>query len=264
MKKIALFFTLVCFLSAIQAQEETQRVQLSARIGLSGTTLLIPNSTISAQYAYGYNTSKQMKLGVSAGLIADIHLKNKLFLQTGLMYGWQRLHQVQTAVFEKESHHLSIATENMYKMNRIKIPLMLYYHTSLENNHFVVGAGLFADIALSGKIIYDASCADKDPHGSITNYVASGHFDPFLNDTKYLYYHIANDDFTNKYSLYHGNILNRFKWGIAAEAGYQVSKFYFGAHVDFGLANMMNPKFAGEDYKERLFSFQIMVGYKIY
>lgn len=263
MKKFALFFTLVCFLSAIQAQEETQRVQLSARVGLSGTTMLIPKSTIDAQAAFGYGASEQLKLGVTAGLIVDIQLKDRLFLQTGLMYGWQRLHQVQTAIFEQESKQISIASENMYKMNRVKIPLMLYYHSSLESNHFVAGLGLFTDIALSGQIVYDASAVVKDPAASSTNYIISGHFDPFLNDSKYLFYHIDNDDYTSKYPLYRGNILKRFNMGIAAEAGYQVSKFYFGAHVDFGLTNMMNTKFAGENYIERLFSFQIMVGYKI-
>lgn len=264
MKKIALLVTLIGFLMVVQAQEEVQRVQLSARVGLSGTTMLLSKNTINSQFAYGYNASQQLKLGVTGGLIVDIHLKNRWFLQSGLMYGWQRLHQVQTAIYDDlDKVHWSIASENLYKMHRVKIPLMLYYHTSLEPNHFMIGAGLFADVAMSGKIVYDASAVITKPDNVISKYVANGQFDPFMNDTKYLYYQEANDDYTQKYRLYHGKILNRFNFGVAAEAGYQVSKFYFGAHVDIGLLNMMNKEFAGENYIERLFSFQVMVGYKI-
>ena len=256
-------FTLIGFLMATQAQNEIPRAQLSARIGLSGTTMMIPNTTITAQSAYGYGASQQLKLGVSGGLIVDIHLKDRVFLQTGLMYGWQRFHQIQTAIYDKESYHYSIASENLYKMHRVKIPAMFFYHTSLESNHFVVGAGLFADVALGGKITYDASAVITDPDNEKINYVASGQFDPFLKDSKFLYYHIANDDYTQKYRLYHGNILNRFNMGIAGEVGYQISKFYVGAHVDFGLLNMISRDFAGDNYMERLFSFQIMLGYNI-
>ena len=250
-------------LAVLSAQEEVQRVELSARIGLSGTTMLIPNSTINSFTSYGYYTTQKIKLGVTGGLVVDIHLKDRWFLQSGVMYGWQRLHQVQNSVFLDGENHLSIASENLYTMHRLKIPVMVYYHTSLEPNHFVVGAGLFADVALSGKIVYDASAVVKDLNNNTSNYVASGQFDPFMNDTKYLYYHPANDDYTQKYRLYHGNILNRFNFGIAGEVGYQISKFYVGAHVDFGLLNMMNKEFAGENYMERLFSFQVMLGYKI-
>ena len=263
MKKLALLFTLICFLSAVQAQEEVERAQLSARIGLSGTTMLIPHSTISAQNAFGYGASEQLKLGVSGGLIVDVHLKNKLFLQTGVMYGWHRFHQVQTAIYDQEGSHYSIASENLYKMHCVKIPLMLYYHSSLESNHFVAGAGLFANVALGGKITYDASAVVTNPKDEKINYVASGQFDPFMNDAKYLYYHIANDDYVNKYRLYKGNILNRFNMGVAGEVGYQISRFYVGVHADFGLLNMISKDFVGDNYMERFFSFQVMVGYNI-
>ncbi|MBR4135484.1 MAG: PorT family protein [Bacteroidales bacterium] len=264
MKKIALLVTLIGLLTVVQAQEEVQRAQLSARIGLSGTTMLIPNSTITSLTSFGYYSTQKLKLGVTGGLIVDIHLKNKWFLQSGVMYGWQRLHQVQNSVFtDAENYHFSIASENLYKMHRLKIPVMIYYHTSLSDNHFLVGAGLFADVALGGKIVYDASAVVQDPDNNTTNYVASGQFDPFLKDTKYLYYSIAGDNYTDKYRLYRGNILQRFNFGIAAEAGYQVSKFYVGVHADFGLLNMMNKEYGGDNYKERLFSFQVMLGYKI-
>jgi len=262
MKKIILLICLLCPFILINAQDEVQRAQVSARIGLSGTSMLIPNSTISNQTAFGYSATQQLKMGVTGGLIADIHLKNKWFLQTGVMYGWQRFHQEQYARFDQNSHNLSIASENLYTMHRAKVPLMIYYHSTLEPNHFVVGLGLFADVALGGKLTYDASAHVIDPDNEAIDYMASGSFDPFRNDHKYLYYHISNDDYTQKYDLYRGNILNRFNFGLAGEVGYQISKFYVGAHVDFGLGNMMNKKFA-ENYVERLISFQIMLGYKI-
>ncbi|MCR4965829.1 MAG: PorT family protein [Bacteroidales bacterium] len=263
MKKFIILICLLCPFILVNAQDDVQRAQVSARVGLGGTTMLIPNSTFTSQTAFGYSATEQLRLGVTGGLIVDIHLKNRWFLQTGVMYGWQRFHQEQFALYDKDSYKYSIASENLYTMHRVKVPLMVYYHTSLEPNHFMVGLGLFADVALGGKLTYDASAKITDPDNEITDYMGSGSFDPFKNDHKYLYYHKSNDDFTDKYDLYRGNILNRFNFGLAGEVGYQISKFYVGAHVDFGLANMMNKKFAGDNYVERLFSFQVMLGYKI-
>ncbi len=263
MKKVIIIFLLFCTIWTLPAQEEVQRAQLSARIGVVGTTLLIPNSTITSQSAYGYNTNTQLKIGLTGGLIVDIHLANKWFLQSGVMYGWHRFHQNQTAVYTQKNTHYSIATENLYKMHRIKVPVMVFYHGSLQENHFVAGLGAYVDAAVGGDIAYDASAVITNPEGDVSRYTGTGNFNPFLKDSKYLFYSLAGDDYYKKYHLYTGNILNRFNVGLSAEIGYQVSKFYVGVHADVGLLNVMNTEFAGESYKQRLFNVQLLFAYKI-
>ena len=278
MKRLLLFLVVVsvCFTAFSQEQEENQIMRVSARIGLNGSTLLFPRSMngqlvgvpetfFPTQIASGsYDVTSSLKIGATAGLLFDFKLKEKLSLQTGIFYMLQRCGQVQTAVFNDTSNtRFSISSDNVYKIHHLKVPVMVNYKFSTNPNSFVVGAGLYVDCALGGDITYDASAVVNPTHGSDSKYVASGNFDPFKKDMKYLYYHKSNDDYMNKYNLYYGNIMNRFDFGVALELGYQINKFYVGVHADFGLLNMMNKQFTGEVYNEHNANFQSMFGYNI-
>ncbi|MCQ2283852.1 MAG: PorT family protein [Bacteroidales bacterium] len=278
MKKhfLLLLMTTLCFNAFSQDSEENQIMRVSARIGLNGSSLLFPRSMngqllevpetfFPTQIASGsYNMTSSLKIGATAGLLFDFQLKEKLSLQTGLFYMLQRCGQVQSAVFNDTSNtHFSITSDNVYKIHHLKIPVMVKYCFSTNPKSFVVGAGLYFDCALGGDITYDASAVVTSNSNEISKYVASGNFDPFKKDMKYLYYHKDYDDYMNKYNLYYGNIFNRFDMGVALEIGYQINKFYVGVHADIGLLNMMNKQFSGEIYSQHNANFQLQFGYKI-
>lgn len=278
MKKGLLSILLVLFslISFSQELVENQIMRVSARIGLNGSSLLyprnlngqlmeVPETIFPAGVASGtYNTTSSIKIGATAGLLFDFKLKEKLSLQTGLFYTLQRCGQVQTAVFNDTNNtHFSISSDNVYKIHHLKLPVMVNYRFSSNSNYFVVGAGLFVDCALGGDLTYDASAVVTSNTDEVSQYLASGNFDPFKKDIKYLYYHMANEDYMYKYNLYNGNILNRFDMGVALELGYQVNKFFVGAHVDIGLLNMSNEEFLGASFAQHNCNFQLMFGYKI-
>lgn len=269
-----LLFATLCF--AAFSQENDQIMRVSARIGLNGSNVLLPRSMDNNMLAVpetffpttissgNFSLSHSLKIGASAGLVFDFKLKDKLSLQTGIFYSLQRLGQVHSAVFNDNTDtHFSITTENTVKMHRLKVPLMVNYRFSQNSNSFIIGAGVFADCALGGDIAYDASAVVTSSTGAIQKYTASGNFDPFQKDMKHLYYNIVNDDYINKYSLYNGNIYNRFDFGIVAELGYQIHNFYVGLHAEFGLLNMINEQFSGDNVREHNANFQLQLGYKI-
>lgn len=264
MKKItSLLFCLVLMLAAY-AQEDMQKVNIGVRLGLGGSTLMLPQMSKASLGTKGYNASQKMQIGGTAGVMADFMLKENWSVQTGVMYSLQRFTQTQSSVYTDTANvNYSLSTDNTYKMHRLRVPVMLTYHTSRANNHLSVSAGLYADCALSGDIAYDASAVLTPQHGSDTKYVIAGNFDPFKNDRKYLYYNIADDSHVGKYNLHDGQILNRFDVGVSVEAGYYISKMYVGVQANFGLLNMANKGYFTTNYVERNFNFNILLGYKI-
>lgn len=265
MKKISLFLTFLLMLQiGVQAQDENPKVQLAVRAGLNGSTLLIPKSTIQNESAFGYNSTQKMKLGATAGLVADIRLKEKLYLQTGILYTWQRTGQTQTTQYTDSSavYH-SLTSDNIYTTHHLKVPLMLFYHSSAEKNHFVAGAGIYVDAALAGRITYNGSEVTSSSSEGQKSYIMAGDFNPYTKEPKQIRYSLADDEFINTYPLKEGRVLNRMDFGISMELGYQISQFYIGVHADFGLLNSMNPKFTQHKYVQRNLNFQLMVGYRI-
>lgn len=277
MKKGLLSILLVLFslISFSQEPVENQIMRVSARIGLNGSSLLyprnlngqlmeVPETIFPGGISSGiYNITSSVKIGATAGLLFDFKLKEKLSLQTGLFYMLQRCGQVQSAVFKDlDNTNFSISSDNVYKIHHLKLPIMVNYRFSSNSNSFVVGAGLYVDCALGGDLTYDASAVVTSNTGEVSKYLASGNFDPFKKDMKYLYYRMADEDYMYKYNLYNGNILNRFDMGVALELGYQVNKFFVGAHVDVGL-NVANKEFMGPAFAEHNCNFQLLFGYKI-
>ena len=264
MKKIAILFCCLIMLMGAKAQENNSKFEASVRAGLIGSGLTIPKATFQNESEFGYNATQSMKPGALAGLVFDFQLVNQCYLQTGILYSWQRFGQVQNARYtDSLNTDYSIASQNLITMHRVKVPLMVNYRFSTESNHFVVGAGVYLDCAAGGNLTYDAS-AVLTPEGlAQQSYMMNGSFDPYKNDVKKIYYHEASDNYISSYKISDGNILNRVDFGASLELGYQISKFYVGVHADLGLLNSMNQNFTQHTYIQRNLNIQLMLGYKI-
>lgn len=261
MKKFC--FLLLLLASAVfvfaQNTEDSPKVRISARIGGVGSLYVAPKGTsISLNPSDDYVT-RSMKIGISAGLSLKIPVSDKLFLQTGLMYSMQRNVEHGFATYLSNDTNYSVDATIKYKSHHLRVPLMLMYQTSTEPNHFCLGAGVFADVAMGGRLNYSAS-AKLNPGDS---YIFEGDFNPFSPGNKYLNYHIVSDEYSQKYLLGNGPYFKRFNFGVAAEIGYQISKVYLGAHLDFGVLNMVRPEMCGENYKQRPLDVQVLIGYNI-
>lgn len=268
MKKIVLFLSIALFINSLVAQNISQienhnRVDIAVRGGINGTTFYIPQKSFDNIQEKNYHSEESMKIGAQAGLSIFVNIKPKLGIQTGLYYHYGSVAQSQSCVYEDlDKTQYSIGSKNRYKIHRVCLPLMVNYK-GVGVNHFVIGAGLYADCVLHGELNYDASAVVTNPNLEQVNYFANGHFDPFTKDRKYLYYRIGNDDFSQKYRLYDENILNRFDVGACAEVGYQISKAYVGIRANMGLLNMANVRFMGESFRQHNLALHFYVGYTI-
>ena len=261
MKKIC--FLLLLLASAVyvfaQNTDDNPKVRISVRVGGVGSLYVTPKGTSMNLNPSNDYSEQSMKIGLTAGLSLNIPMTNKLFLQTGLMYSMQRNSEHGFATYLSNDTNYSVDATIKYKSHHIRLPLMLMYQGSTNPNHFCIGAGAFADVVMGGRLNLSAS-ARLTPGDS---YIFEGDFDPFSPGNKYMNYHIASDDFSQKVLLGNGPYFKRFNFGLAAEIGYQISKVYLGAHLDFGLLNMARPEMCGEQYKQRPLDVQVLIGYNI-
>jgi len=268
MKKITFLLAFISFTFCILAQESTEKVSVEVRAGFLGNSMAISQSTLDGLVDKGYTARQSMKTGACAGLVANFNLKGNWGLQAGLMYELQRSGQTQASVYEDENKtRFSFASQNIYSLNHLRLPLLVQYHFSKAENHFLIGMGVFADCALTGSVVYDASAVidslDENGHSVRTEYVASGSLDLLKEGKQYLYYHKDNEDYTSKYLITSSRIFNRFDFGVALEFGYQVGNFYIGVQGNMGLLNLTYPGFLQTAYFQRNYNVQVQVGYKI-
>jgi len=271
MKKILFLFLFGTLGLTLLAQESTLTpFSIGFRAGINGSSLLIPQSSFSSISGKSYTSTQKMKIGAHAGFVANIQLKDKLYLQPGILYYWQRVGQEQQCRYSEidetagSTSSYSIGSINTYTTQHLRIPVMVNYHFSTKPNHFVIGGGIFLDGSLAGLIAYDASATvttNSEEGTFTTNYFGNGDFDPYKKDKKELYYTVGNDDYVSSYDLYNGNLLKRFDVGAALEVGYQISKFHIGVGAQFGLLNMVNPDFFSDGFAQRNFNLQLTIGY---
>ena len=261
MKRIRILLVLlaVAFSAMAQNDSDNPMVRVGVRVGGVGSYYVAPkDESISLNPSDDY-AERSMKIGLTAGLSVDIPLTPKLHLQTGLMYSLQRNGEHGFGSFSQSDTDYSIDATIKYKTHHLRLPVMLMYHLSTEPNHFCFGAGVFADVVMGGRLNFHSSMR-VNPGDS---YLFDGDFNPFESGNKYLQYHKVNDDYIQKLLLGNGPFFKRFNFGVSAEIGYQISKVYLGAHLDFGVLNMARPEMCGETYKQRPLDVQVVIGYNI-
>ena len=257
---IILALCLACSLMAVAQQENNNpKVKVGVRVGGVGSCFIVPQNEVISLNPQNSKPKRPMKIGLTAGVTVDIPISQKLNLQTGLMYSLQRAGEKDQCIYNIGDTNYSVDSKITYKSHHIKLPLMILFQGSNKPNHFVAGVGVFADVALGGKLRYDAS-AVLTPGGK---YLIEGDLNPYNKENQYLRYRLNDDDFWYKHNLGYGSLFKRFNFGISAEIGYQISKVYLGAHIDFGVLNMARPEMCGENYRQRPLNVQVLIGYNI-
>jgi len=261
MKKLGLLSLCLLIFAVSSAQTtDSQRVNTYLLGGVNFSKYMIPGSVANPLTLMQNEAAYSMKAGGQVGLFADIKINDHWSVEPGLMYSYQRTQSYFSGSYAQHDTIISKEATEWYKTHYAKLPVMVNYHFSTNENHFVVGLGLYASCALSSK----ASLDETQSYSTGLQFSRYGNFDPYLKENRSLYRKIVNDDFVTELPYDFGdNFYHRFEMGLSVKAGYQVSKFYLGVQADFDLLNMANKQYFGNNFAQRDLCLQIMIGYRI-
>jgi len=232
MKKVLLLTSAICLALGAQAQmTETStgsgvHVHIAPEIGLNIANM---HGTMPDGAEVNY---KGAKLGVKAGVNADIMIGNNFSIQPGLFYsikGGKR-----DANFGPILGHW----EDNYTLHYFEVPLNFqYYFNDPGEGRFFIGVGGYVGVPFSGKNKYHRSIEGQPDMDGTTDL----HFGSNAND----------------------NDLERFDFGVSANAGYYLrSGIFFRAMVQRGLANNI-PDGQSTDQTLKLNTYSVSIGYMI-
>lgn len=187
------------------------------------------------------NENGGLKIGVKAGVNADIWLGNRVSLQPGLFYS------IKGAKFDDDAAYGTITEkyENNITLHYFEIPVNLqYYFNDPSEGRFFVGVGPYLGVAFSGKNKY---------HTETNNGGSTMTMDTVQK------YHFGDD--------YNDNDLRRFDFGAAVNVGYLLrSGIFFRGMYQQGITNLMphgNRPAGWDDLAMRNTNITISIGYML-
>lgn len=174
------------------------------------------------------------RVGFHVGVIADVELSEKFYLQPGLYFTTKGLK------FEDKE---GMGYEEKYNLNYLELPILASYRFNLSDNvQWQINAGPYFAVGVGGKV------KGTDFDGS----------DKF--EYKYDAFGVADEDSDEEKGG-----LKRFDAGLSFGTGITYNKIYFGIKYDLGLANIADKKAwtdeNGKGQKIRNRNFAISVGY---
>jgi hypothetical protein len=197
------------------------QVSLAPEIGLNLANIHQRYTDISGETK---NANGGLKLGVKAGVNADIMLGNRIALQPGLFYS------IKGAKIDDDPVTISGITyqnKNNITLHYFEIPVNVqYYFNDPSEGRFFVGLGAYVGVAFSGK-----------------NKLV-GHVSPGTDKDTVIKYKFGDD--------YPSNDLRRFDFGAAANVGYMLrSGIFFRGMYQLGITNLVpggnRPDYAADD-----------------
>ncbi|WP_294618385.1 porin family protein [uncultured Bacteroides sp.] len=171
------------------------------------------------------------RVGFHVGVIADVELSEKFYLQPGLYFTTKGL---------KSEDKEGMGYEEKYNLNYLELPILASYRFNLSDNvQWQINAGPYFAVGVGGKV------KGTDFDGIEYKYDAFG---------------VADEDSDEEKGG-----LKRFDAGLSFGTGITYNKIYFGIKYDLGLANIADKKaWTGENdkgQKIRNRNFAISVGY---
>lgn len=228
MKK--LLIVIVCVLAAVNGVN-AQVVNFGVRAGMNV-------ATAGGNFKDGIKDYMDFKsrVGFHVGVIADVELSEKFYLQPGLYFTTKGL-----KAEDKEGSYFDIK----YNLNYLELPILASYRFNLSDNvQWQINAGPYFAVGVGGK-------------------VKETEFDSY-EDKKFEYeydaFGVADEDSDEEKGG-----LKRFDAGLSFGTGITYNKIYFGIKYDLGLANIADKKAwtdeNGKGQKIRNRNFAISVGY---
>ena len=239
-------------------------------------------------YGYSYNhkqPSYSSKAGYSVGLILDIHLKNNIYLQTGIDYinanvknSFVNSGDFKINNFTSTSYVIGSDNddyEELFELNYVEIPFLLSYRFNLsqliKRTNFQLNVGPYIGYGISGNCkITGTTHSSWDEYYS-SNDVKTGRlfednssFDGVLKlfdvsgswsktdfERKEIggtYYY--NNIYDDEYEDFSSSPFQKINAGIRLGAAFEIYGFNIGFSYDFGLLNMANDEYWSSDRME--------------
>ncbi len=208
-KQILLLSICILVCSAIQAQ-----VKLGGEIGFHAASVIEKNSLP------GWDTSTSKfygsKSGIHAGIIVEIPLSNRFFLQPGLNYTSKGRQYAKTYDAAGTAATDTVYAKSTLNLGYMEIPFYFTYKiplTSTHKSHFFLGAGPYFGFILK---------ATQNNQSLVKT-----------SDTSQQYAKGSDD-------LLVGNAVNKYKtfdYGVNAKAGFELGNVMLSGYFSQGLGN---------------------------
>lgn len=214
--------------------------QVSVRVGAeAGATMTMLRYKNSASESNASPASRITTPGVRAGLLADIALTKRFYLQPGVFYAWTNSRTEPDAFYDKDVKYQAF---NKYSIHNLQIPLYALYKSSVEGTgRFIIGAGPYLGYAFSGRL--KERSYTFQPMGS--QFVVEP-----IQQSRSL--KIGDDKATDEF--------RPLDYGATATIGYESNVgLYFRAHGTYGLANLMPG--GDSDHAIRNWGVGLSIGY---
>jgi Outer membrane protein beta-barrel domain len=223
MKKI--FFFLLCFVST----HSFSQIKIAAEGGYNSARFVQSGETPSADYGNSPSSISTF----NAGIVSEIPLSKKIFLQPALLYFGNGTHIEGQAInpgYESFSH---TAIQIYY----LRLPVNVVYKMKLNNQFkLLAGAGLYAAKGLSGtgKGIIEGSG---------------------LSTTAFAYAFNSKVNFSNDNSSSNETNINPFDFGFNLLAGIECKNFQLTANYSHGFSQVYSD--GGYNYKNAEFGIAL-------
>ncbi len=227
MKK--LLIVIACVLAAVNGAN-AQGVNFGVRVGMN-----VANA--GGDFKDDWDADFKSRVGFHVGVIADVELSEKFYLQPGLYFTTKGL---------KYEDKEGMGLESKYNLNYLELPILASYRFNLSDNmQWQINAGPYFAVGVGGKVKGTDFDFDED---------AKFEF-------KYDAFGVADEDSDEEKGG-----LKRFDAGLSFGTGITYNKIYFGIKYDLGLANIADKKVwvnedTGKSQKIRNRNFAISVGY---
>jgi hypothetical protein len=223
MKKI--FFILLCFIST----HSFSQIKISVEGGYNSA-----NFTQSAQTPGAASGTSPSSINTfNVGIVSEIPLNKKIFLQPALLYFGNGTH-INGAGSDSGYQYYSHTAIQVYYL---RLPVNVVYKLKLNDHfNFLAGAGLYAAKGLSG--------TGKGNSGGSSSTAA-----PFAFSFN------GKVDFSNANSSYNQININPFDFGFDLLAGVEWKKFQLAANYSRGFSQVCSD--GGYNYKNAVFGISL-------
>ena len=237
MKKISILI-FMALISAGSLRAQSSYFRMGFRIGGNMSTMYdVKADGVDAPSIFAGKASYKMKPGVRAGLVFNFKMNN-VVIQPALYYTLQRWGS-SCAYNLTDTIRLNV-TEVMH-MQMLHIPVMVYYnfHYGNKNHAFVIGAGPYLSVALSGKDVMDGTFYDNVTKQSLD---VRGEANFYKNEQVSFYCKQIDDKWLTIPTKFDQQLYTRCDFGFSFAAGFQLKSFYIGAGCDVGAINTAKQK----------------------
>lgn len=181
-----------------------------------------------------YEQDFKTRVGFNLGVVMDWNITKNFTIQPGLYF--------TTRGGKLKENDEDFKYKETWRASYLQLPILASYRFRVSDKvKWQINAGPYIACGLGGKVKWEETYAGDTEKGD------------------YKLFKTSSDDEDGDYE--EGGGVKRFDAGLSFGTGVSINKVYVGVSYDLGLANILNDKQWGKDFKARNRNFAITVGY---